>query len=45
MEKLEEEVTASNFSDIMKEDTTKLNGKTKKPPHMYCQKKIRKFNN
>ena len=29
---LEEEVTASNFSEIMKEETHKLAGKTKEEP-------------
>ena len=44
-EKLDEEVTTSDFSEIVKEEETKLAGKTKKTPHLYCQQKIKKLNN
>ena len=39
-----EKMTASNYSEIMKEEATELAGKTKKK-HLYCQQKIQKLNN
>ena len=42
-EKLEDDVTADNFSGVMKEEATWVAGKTKKEPPA-CQKKIKKSN-